>query len=260
MSAAILSVRNVAYRFPKVDCDAVRGISAEVATPQVVAIAGPNGAGKSTLLDLISGQRTPSEGSVLYAGADLRGMSRQAICQYASHVPQQTPAAIPFSVEQVVLTGRTPHGRGLYENDADRAAAAEAMEFAGIPQALRQRPFQELSGGERQRVLLAAAICQQAKLLLLDEPAAHLDPANEAFLWQLLHRLRDRGTTVVAVTHHLALAARHADRVWLLHRGSLAADGTPGEVLQPGTLGGIFAVPFYRQSDGEGRVFLTYGS
>lgn len=257
---SILSVRNVAYRFPKVACDAVRGISAEVRQPEVIAIAGPNGAGKSTLLDLISGQKTPSEGACLYNGADLRTMSRQDICQYASHVPQQTPAAIPFTVEQVVLTGRTPHGRGLYENDADRAAAADAMDFAGIAKTFRQRRFQDLSGGERQRVLLAAAICQQAKLLLLDEPAAHLDPANEAFLWQLLHRLRDQGTAVIAVTHHLALAARHADRVWLLHRGGLAADGPPAEVLQPDTLSHIFDVPFYRQTDPDGRVFLTYGS
>ena len=258
----ILSVRNVAYRFPKAACDAVRGISADVEKPEVIAIAGPNGAGKSTLLDLIAGQKTPREGACLYRGTeDVRALSRQQVCQYASHVPQQTPAAIPFTVEQVVLTGRTPYGRGLYENDADRVAAADAMDFAGIPGEFRQRRFQDLSGGERERVLLAAAICQQAKLLLLDEPAAHLDPANEAFLWQLLHRLRDQqGIAVIAVTHHLALAARHADRVWLLHRGGLAADGPPSEVLDPATLGNVFDVPFYRQTDPDGRVFLTYGS
>lgn len=255
---SILSLEHLAYRYSRGPL-ILDGVSLEVATPQVVAIVGPNGVGKSTLLDLIAGQKQPSSGVCRMKGRDFRKIDRREFCRVVTHVPQQMPAGVSFTVEQVVLTGRTPYGQGLYESEEDLAAAEYALERAGVA-SLRQRSFITLSGGEKQRVLLAAALCQQPSILLLDEPGAHLDPRNEAWLWTLLRDLKQEGCLSIVVTHHIALAAQHSDRVWLLDGGRIVADAPPGEVLQPARLGGVFDVPFHRYDSPEGRVFLSYGN
>jgi iron complex transport system ATP-binding protein len=254
---SLLSLDRVSYRYPNGPLT-LDGISLNVEAPQVIAIAGPNGAGKSTLLDVIAGQKHPVSGSCRIDGRDTQTIPRREFCRTVAHVPQQTPAGVPFTVEEVVLTGRTPHGRGLYENDEDLAIAEQALERTGII-ALRHRRFSALSGGEKQRVLLAAAVCQQPAILLLDEPGAHLDPRNESWLWTVLHELTSQGCLTIVVTHHLALAAQHSDRVWLLQKGKLVADNAPGEALQPAPLSRLFGVPFHRHDTPEGRVFLSYG-
>jgi iron complex transport system ATP-binding protein len=185
-------------------------------------------------------------------------MDRAELCRLVAHVPQAIPVDIPFTVEEVVLTGRIPYGRGLYENSDDYAAMELAIQRARL-EPFRTRRFTTLSGGEKQRVLVAAALCQQAPILLLDEPGAHLDPENEAQLWELLRALRDDGQLVLVVTHHLALAAQNADRVWLLEKGRLVADGPPCDAMRPADLERVFHVPFHWHQNTEGRVFLTYG-
>jgi ABC-type cobalamin/Fe3+-siderophores transport system ATPase subunit len=234
------------------------GITASAAGPEVIAIAGPNGAGKSTLLDLLSGQLQPESGTCRIGGRDIRGVGREELCRQVAHVPQMIPGDVPFTVEEVILTGRIPYGRGLYENDYDHAAMELAIARTRLDE-FRGRRFSKLSGGEKQRVLVAAALCQQAPILLLDEPSAHLDPENEAQLWELFATLRDCGHLILVVTHHLALAAQNADRVWLLDRGRLAADGPPCDAMRPADLEQVFHVPFHWHQSTEGRVFLTYG-
>lgn len=254
---SLLSLDRVSYRYPGSPLT-LDGISLNVEVPQVIAIAGPNGAGKSTLLDVIAGQKHPLSGSCRIEGRDTNQIRRREFCRTVAHVPQLTPAGVSFTVEEVVLTGRTPYGRGLYENDRDLAIAGKALERTGII-ALRHRPFSALSGGEKQRVLLAAAVCQQPKILLLDEPGAHLDPRNESWLWTLLHELAAEGCLTIVVTHHLAFAAQHSHRVWLLQQGKLVADDAPRAALHPKSLARLFGVPFHRHDTPEGRVFLSYG-
>lgn len=234
------------------------GISARIDKPAVVAIAGPNGAGKSTLLDVLAGQKRPAAGSISLLGRDAFSMGRAELCQVVAHVPQTIPTDVPFTVEEVILTGRIPYGRGLYENADDFAAMRDAIRQTRL-EAFRGRRFSTLSGGEKQRVLVAAALCQQAPILLLDEPSAHLDPENEALLWELFAELREAGRLILVVTHHLALAAQNADRIWLVHGGRMAADGPPCEAMRPEELERIFHVPFHWHQSSEGRVFLTYG-
>ena len=253
----LLTIDGLRFAYPGRDA-VLTGITATAAGPEVIAIAGPNGAGKSTLLDLLAGQKKPDAGSCLVMGRDVRKMDRAELCRLVAHVPQMIPADVPFTVEEVILTGRIPYGRGLYESDADYAAMELAIERTRL-HAFRRRVFSKLSGGEKQRVLLAAALCQQAPILLLDEPSAHLDPENEAQLWELFGSLRDCGHLVVVVTHHLALAAQSADRVWLLDGGRLTADGPPREAMRPADLERVFHVPFHWHQNPEGRVFLTYG-
>ena len=254
---SLLSVKGLSFRYPG-GLAVLDGISAEVTGPAVIAIIGPNGAGKSTLLDLIAGQKTPMAGSVQVQGRDTTSMRRQEVCKLVAHVPQQIPHDVPFTVEDVVLTGRIPYGRGLYENEEDRAALEVALSRTRL-EAFRHRHFAGLSGGEKQRVLTAAALCQQTPILLLDEPSAHLDPENEAQLWELFQELRDCGHLILVVTHHLALAAQNSDRIWMLDRGHLLVDAPPREALRPDRLEKVFHVPFHWNENSQGRVFLTYG-
>lgn len=252
-----LSLDNVGFSYPG-QPEVLRGIGATVNNPEVIAIAGPNGAGKSTLLDLLAGQKLPETGTCRIQGRDAHRIPREQLCRLVAHVPQTLPGDVPFTVEEVVLTGRIPYGRGLYENDEDHAAMEMAIARTRLEE-FRGRRFSKLSGGEKQRVLMAAAVCQQTPILLLDEPSAHLDPENEAQLWELLRSLRDAGKLILVVTHHLALAAQNADRVWLLQEGRLVADGPPCDAMRPADLERVFRVPFHWHQNQEGRVFLTYG-
>lgn len=253
----LLSLRDVRFRYGP-SAEALRGITLDVASPQVISIAGPNGSGKSTLLDVVAGLKRPSDGTCEVKGRPAASYKRAEFCRFTAHVPQQVPQGIPYTVEQVALTGRTPHGLGLFDTVEDVRAADEALRRTGTD-FLRRRRFSTLSGGEQQRVLLAAAICQRPEILLLDEPGAHLDPKNEAWLWTLLRELRDEGCLVIVVTHHLSLAARHSDRVWLLRCGELAADSAPAEAFDPARLSEVYEVPFHRLEDRVGRVYLSYG-
>lgn len=254
---SLLAIEAVTFAYPGREL-VLTGISATADRPQVIAIAGPNGAGKSTLLDLIAGQKLPASGACRVQGREAHTMERAELCRMVAHVPQAIPVDIPFTVEEVVLTGRIPYGRGLYENEEDYAAMDAAIARTRL-EPFRHRRFSTLSGGEKQRVLVAAALCQQTPILLLDEPGAHLDPENEAQLWELLKMLRDDGQLVLVVTHHLALTAQNADRVWLLNQGRLECDGPPCDAMRPSDLERVFRVPFYWHQNAEGRVFLTYG-
>jgi iron complex transport system ATP-binding protein len=252
-----LEVDSLRFRYPGGPL-VLDGITARADGPSLIGIAGPNGAGKSTLLDLLAGLLTPESGACRVNGLEAHRAPRAEYCRAVAHVPQLLPAAVPFTVEQVILTGRVPHGRRLFESQDDQQALEEALALTHLAP-LRHRPFSSLSGGERQRTLVAAALCQRSPVLMLDEPGAHLDPRHEADLWTLLRRLRANGRLILVVTHHLSLAARYCDRVWLLHGGRLAADAPPCDAFQPARLEAVFEVPFHWHQDSEGRIFLTYG-
>jgi ABC-type cobalamin/Fe3+-siderophores transport system ATPase subunit len=253
----MLRVEHLSYRYNHAE-PVVRDVSTAVDKPEVIAIVGPNGAGKSTLLDLLAGQKIPWQGSCSVHNKQLTTLRRDELCRLVAHVPQHVPRDVPFTVEEVVLTGRIPYGVGLYESNEDHQHMEQALSRTRL-QPFRHRRFLSLSGGEQQRVLLAAALCQQAPVLLLDEPSAHLDPENQALLWELFAELKAAGHIIIVVTHHLALAAQNSDRIWLLDHGKLVADGPPCDALEPERLHDVFHVPFHWHTSTEGRVFLTYG-
>ena len=207
------------------------GVSVSVAPRELVAVVGPNGAGKSTLLRVLLGFLERASGDVTLSGTPLDALSRREIARRAAFVPQGFRTDFAFRVREMVAMGRTPHlGRFEPEGPADRAAIARAMEATGVAP-MAQRAFTELSGGEQQRVLLARAFAQDTRLLVLDEPNASLDLLHAHELMTLVRRRTDGGASAVAALHDLSLAARFCDRLVVLSRGRVHADGPPGEVL-----------------------------
>ena len=225
----------------------------DVLDGECLVVVGPNGAGKTTLLRLLTGLLRPSAGAVSLAGRPFVRLSRRELARRIAYVPQIRPASVPLSVEEMVLLGRYPYlGRlQLAPRPADFAAVDEALERVGIGE-LRHRPVDQLSGGERQAVLIAAALAQQAQLLVLDEPTLHLDARHQQQVAALLQGLKsETARTVVLATHDLNLAALLGDRLLALAGGQPMATGTPAEILQPPLLLRLFQARFETVRGGE---------
>jgi iron complex transport system ATP-binding protein len=195
-------------------------------------IVGPNGAGKTTLLRTLAGLVAPARGTVRCMGHDPATVERRLIARDLAYLPQQYELAFPFAVEEVVLLGRYSHQRGLgIATTGDLKAATAAMTECDVLH-LKSRRFDELSGGEERRVILAQALCQGAKCLLLDEPTAGLDPAHARSVFVMLRKHCVGGNSAVVVTHDLDLALRWGHVMWLVADGKLAEIGSPETVLK----------------------------
>jgi iron complex transport system ATP-binding protein len=223
----------------------------------LVAIAGPNGAGKSTLLGIMAGLRAPYIGSCMYSGTEIRQWRRSELARRVAFLPQSLSLQFPFTAEQVVFMGRTPHSGGWYESPQDHEAVLRAMETTDTL-AFRDRDFRALSGGERQGVILASALAQDPETLLLDEPTTHLDLRHQLAMYRLLADLARRGLLVVAVTHDLNLALQFSDRVIVLDHGRVVADGPPRDTLTPELIGRVFGVHAALYPDAHGRPWISY--
>jgi iron complex transport system ATP-binding protein len=211
--------------------DVVANVSVEVGDGELVVVVGPNGAGKTTLLRAIAGLIPPRTGTVRAMGHDPANVARRVIARDLAYLPQQYDLAFPFAVEEVVLLGRYARQRGLgIASEEDLAAARAAMTACDVAD-LAERRFDELSGGEARRVIIAQALCQGAKCLLLDEPTAGLDPAHARAVLETLRAQCDTGTTAVVVTHDLDLALRYGRTMWLVAGGRITARGAPADVL-----------------------------
>ena len=220
----------------------LEAVSLEVRRGTLLGLIGPNGAGKSTLLKCISQLLTPDAGQVRLDGEDLRGRSPQEIARHIALLPQSTTLNFAFTCLEVVLMGRNPHlGRFQAEGAADHAIAQQSMTDTGSAEFVT-RLITEVSAGERQRVLLARALTQQPRLLLLDEPTAGLDVQHQLQVFSLIRALVGQGLTAIAVVHDLNLAARYCDRLVLLDRGAVHAQGFVGDVLTPENLASVFGV------------------
>jgi ABC-type cobalamin/Fe3+-siderophores transport system ATPase subunit len=236
----------------------LREVSVEFGPAEMVAIVGPNGAGKSTLLSIMVGLRDGYEGACYFKGREVREWPRRAFAREVSFVPQSLRLEFPFSAEQVVMMGRTPHCDGLFESPEDHAAVEEAMVLADAL-AFRGRDFRSLSGGERQRVVLASALAQKPKVLLLDEPTTFLDLQHQVGMYSLLRDLCRSGLLVVAVTHDVNLAAAYSGRVLVLHAGRLVADAAPQDVFERERMREVFGVETHIIQGDDGRPRIFYG-
>jgi iron complex transport system ATP-binding protein len=207
-------------------------VSFHVELGEFFVIIGPNGSGKTTLLRLITGLMPLKQGEITIQGRSIRAQSPRALARCIAYVPQHVPAEFPFSVIQVVLMGRAPHlGLLGFEGPGDLDRAHQAMAITGIEH-LAGRRLSQLSGGERQRVFIARAICQQPKILILDEPTAALDLSHQVRVMDLMEQLQQaHALTIVMVSHDLNLAAMYAQRLLLLAEGRIAGCGRVSEVI-----------------------------
>lgn len=240
----VFEVRDLGFAYPGAGRPALDRVSLQVGPGALYAIIGPNGSGKSTLLKILLGALEPGTGEVRYAGRRVSEWGRGSLARHIGVVPQGEELAFPLTVREIVAMGRYPH-LGLLgrEGPEDREAIGEALERCDVSE-LAERPLPTLSGGERQRALVARALAQQPKTLVLDEPTVSLDIKHEMMIFELLAELASRdGVTVVLVTHHLNLAARYAHRLLLLDRGAAAAEGPAASVLTRETIERVYGWP-----------------
>lgn len=211
---------------------AVRDVSLSVAAGEWVMLIGPNGAGKSTLLSAIA-QCVPYHGNVRLDGCDARRWEPRAFARALGVLAQVHAVAYAFTVEELVSMGRYAHTRGFLrsQDDGGREAVRRALAATGL-ESMRGRNIQTLSGGELQRVFLAQVLAQEPRVLLLDEPANHLDLVFQKQFFELIGDwLRAGNRCVISVVHDLSLALRFGTRAVLMDRGAVAADGPAGDVL-----------------------------
>jgi iron complex transport system ATP-binding protein len=235
--------RDVAVRYPRREQAALDGVSVDALRGVLTAVVGPNGSGKSTLVRALVGRVPLARGQILVDGAPVDAGSRRELATRVAVVTQREEPVFPLGVREYVALGRYPH-LGLWRRPArqDRTAVEDAIERTETGH-LSGRVVTELSGGEWQRVRLARAVAQGGEAIVLDEPTTFLDVGHEMAVFELLSRLAREGRAVLLVSHQLNLVARFADRIVLLHRGTVAAAGTPAEVMQGPILERVYEWP-----------------
>ena len=227
-------------------CWSLRGMNFHVVQGEILGILGPNGSGKTSLLKLLAKILRPDEGSIHLFNQELHMLPQKTIARSVACVPQEPAHLFPFTSFEIVLMGRFPHhsrtsfGAFGWEDQEDLRVAEQAMATMGVLH-LAHRGVGEVSSGERQRVLIARALAQNPRVLLLDEPTAFLDLNHQVEICTVLRRMnRESGLTVIWVSHDLNLASQYCDRLLLLNQGALFKMGTPDEVIQPGTIETVY--------------------
>jgi iron complex transport system ATP-binding protein len=226
-----------------------RHLDVALATGEVLALLGPNGGGKTTLLKTLLGLLAPRSGEVRLRGEPLRRYSSRERARLLAYVPQSHFATFAFSVEAMVLMGRTAH-RNLFSGPtaADRKIAGEMLERFGVAH-LRERPYTMISGGERQLVLLARALAQEPQFIVLDEPTANLDFGNQGKVMREIRKLASSGHGVLFTTHDPNHAMRAAHRTYLLRGGERLGEDETGKLLSREQLEALYEAPVEQISD-----------
>jgi len=245
----VIAFRDVAARYPRASDDALRGVSFDAQRGVITAVAGPNGSGKSTLVRALIGRVPTSRGEIRVDDASSRDMPRDLFARRVAVITQREELTFPVRAIDYITLGRFPH-LGLWHaaDERDRDAIEHAIDAAEV-RPLRERRIDTLSGGEWQRVRLARALAQGADALVLDEPPAFLDVAHEMAVFELLSRLAAAGQAILLVSHQLNLVARFAGAMVLLHRGAVAASGTPDDVMRADVLERVYEWPLVVSRD-----------
>ena len=233
----------------------LRGVSLEVDHNDFVGIIGPNGSGKSTLLKCIYRVLKPQAGIVRLDGTDIRELSYKKSAQTIAVLAQHNYYNFEFSVQDVVLMGRSPHKRTMERDNAqDYAIVAQALETVGMSD-MAKRSFSTLSGGEQQRVILARALAQQTPCLILDEPTNHLDIKYQL---QLLDIVKGLNRTVISAIHDLNIAAMYCTWLVVMKDGQVITQGTPRQVLTPELIREVYEVEATVSTDAQGILRILY--
>jgi iron complex transport system ATP-binding protein len=251
MSDEMIALAGVRFSYNGREKAVLQDLSLTLPAGAITAILGPNGSGKTTLLHLILGVLSPQGGAIRLAGLPQAGYSRRQMSQLIGLVPQEEYSPFDFSVLEYVLLGRAPYlGPLEMPGEADYRLARAALQTTGLTH-LQDRPIPNLSGGERQLAAVARALAQQPRILLLDEPTAHLDLGNKARIIEILRSLAGKGVAIVLTTHDPEVAAAIAGFVVLMRRGEVLAAGEADTVLTAEQLSATYGV--------EVRVFQIEG-
>ncbi len=235
----MLEVENLHFSyssgFPVLD-----GVSFEVSEGKVCGLFGPNGSGKTTLFKCCLKFLSYPEGRIAMGGHDIKGRSVKDMAKLVSYVPQEHKPPFPYLVRDVVLMGRTPHLNGVFGVPRQhKKKALEALDLIGIMD-IADKPYSQLSGGQRQLVLIARAVAQETPLVFLDEPTSALDFSNQMRIWNILRKIAEKGTTVVACTHDPNHVLWFCDEAVVMGDRCLVAHGPPNEVLSEVVLDRIY--------------------
>ena len=247
-NAPAYSIQNLNFRYRGHSAAAKNNIlndfSCVIESGKILGILGPNGSGKSTLLKLLARVLPVQRGAIYLFEQDLTRLSQADIARTVALVPQETQQNFPFTIAEMVLMGRFPHHSGFggwhWEDSEDVLIAQSAMQDLDVAH-LGSRLITNVSGGERQRAVIARALAQVPKVLLLDEPTAFLDLHHQLDIARILKRLnQERGLTVVLVSHDLNLASQYCDQLILMNHGRIVKGGPPQEVVQPEILETVY--------------------
>ena len=238
-----VSLSDLRFGYDKRLPTVLHGLSLDIPPGTVTAILGPNGAGKTTLLHIILGLLSPQAGKILIDGKPQTSYSRRQMSRLIGLVPQSEYIPFEFSVLEFVLLGRAPY-LGPFEmpGEADRHIALEALQSIGLEH-LQDRPAPALSGGERQLAMVARALAQKPRILLLDEPTSHLDLSNRDRILNALRALANDGVTIIFTTHDPNLVATTADYVVLMRQGALLSAGPIATTLTAKHLSATYGLP-----------------
>jgi iron complex transport system ATP-binding protein len=243
MPEPILQVDRLSYAIGATTI--LRDVSFDVATGEFFSIIGPNGAGKTTLIKCVNRILTGANGEIRILGQPLRDYTQSELAKCIAYVPQAGTQYFDFTVFEFVLMARYPHLSPFTAvSSENKEVVRHALKSTGTER-FAERIHGTLSGGERQKVLIAAALAQEAPILLLDEPTTFLDPHHQSDVLAILRRINEeRGATIVSVTHDVNTAALVSDRVLALKRGEVAFCGPPSDLMNNAVLGKVFEEEF----------------
>jgi iron complex transport system ATP-binding protein len=234
-----LTINNLSFNYSSIPI--LKEINLEIGMGEVLSIVGPNGSGKSTLLKCINRILKPKQDAILIDGQDTRKLNLRELSRLMGYVPQSSTNSFPFTVFDVVMMGRKPYIHWSI-GEHDNEIVAQMLDFFGIGH-LAMRHFNELSGGEQQKVIIARALAQQPKLMLLDEPTSALDIRHQLEILCILKSLaQSKERSVIVTMHDLNLASRFSDRMLMLKKGEIYALGTPEAVLTEKNIEEVYGI------------------
>ncbi|MGD6932697.1 MAG: ABC transporter ATP-binding protein [Candidatus Bathyarchaeia archaeon] len=249
-----LSINNLSFNYTGVQV--LKDVDLEVGLGEMLSIVGPNGSGKSTLLKCINRILKTQQNTIMIDDTDLNELNVKELSKLMGYVPQSSSSTFPFTVFDVVMMGRKPYIHWSISN-RDSEIVVKMLDFLGIGH-LAMRLFNELSGGEQQKVIIARALAQQPKLMLLDEPTSSLDIKHQLEILCLLKNLsQSKERSVIVTLHDLNLASRFSDRLLMLKKGCIYAVGTPEEVLTEENIEAVYGIKAKVTSSIIGKPQIT---
>ena len=234
----MLQVRDLHFNYGKLPI--LEGVSFDVEEGELCGLFGPNGCGKTTLFKCCLKFLKFHKGSVIMNGIDITRHRIENMAKLVAYVPQEHKPPFPYLVKEVVLMGRTPHLRGVFgigRKDKERALdALDVLEIAHFA----DQPYNQLSGGQRQMVLMARAIAQDTKIMFLDEPTSALDFSNQIRIWEIMRKVAEEGVTILACSHDPNHVSWFCNKVVVMNRNGIVAEGAPHHVITEPVLDEIY--------------------